>query len=442
MMKKKQIPWIIVLSVIVFLAIFYLAGLLYFRTHFLPGTRMNGVEVSFLNQTETQKLLDLMPVRLMIDQKDREGKDTISEELELLNGDGMDLQYLAEKADHYQNVPLWFASLFNEKQLHCDKISGSYDKEILSSLVDKLYCLQVENQTAPEAAHIALIGHELKIIEASDGSFISKDQVLKLLGNALDQALQGEKLSAIDLRPAYEKAPQNEQNDLEKQLNDLRAILLKKITIRISENTTETLDGDALADLLLLQENAFHVDDVKLESYANTIIDRYSVSSSEYILKGSFKEALRKALLDQRDVTIECEWARETVSRSSNLIEVSYSEQMLYYYENGELVFSSPVVTGNEDTEIIPYGTYYVQHMKRNATLVSATYEEHVDYWIGFDFESGGHVLGFHDAQWRDAFGGDIWRTDPSHGCVNMPTDKVAMLYEAVDVGTEIHIHE
>ncbi len=441
-MKKKQILLIIILSVITFVSVVYLAGLLYFRSHFLPGTKMNGVEVSFLNQQETQELLDLLPVKLLIKEKDREGKETVSEELELFNGDGMDLQYLAQTADHYQNAALWFLSLFHEKQLACDRIQGSYDKDVLSKAIDSLYCLQEENQIAPEAAHVAFEGNELKIAEASDGSLIRKERVLKEISVVLDQALLKGDLSVIDLCPAYETASDSDKNGLEEQLAALQEILNQKITISIDGNKNETLEGKQLKELLILQDNTFVIDDVKLESYANGIVEQYSISSTEYILKGSLKDDLRKALLAGQDSTVVCEWARETVARSSNLIEVSYSEQMLYYYENGELVFSSPVVTGNEDTEIIPYGTYYVQHMKRNATLVSATYEEHVDYWIGFDFESGGHVLGFHDAQWRDAFGGDIWRTDPSHGCVNMPTDKVGMLYEAVDIGTEIHIHE
>jgi len=124
------------------------------------------------------------------------------------------------------------------------------------------------------------------------------------------------------------------------------------------------------------------------------------------------------------------------------LIEVSYQEQKLYYYENDELVFTSDVVTGNETTDIIPYGTYHVLHMAKDATLVGADYEKHVDYWIGFDNETGGHMVGFHDASWRTVFGGDEWKTNPTLECVNMPTDKVKQLFEAVDLGTEIRIHD
>jgi lipoprotein-anchoring transpeptidase ErfK/SrfK len=441
-MRKKKILPILFCSILMLFAVLYLAGLFYFRSHFLPNTKMNGIEVSFLNEKETGELLDLIPVKLTVKEKDREGKETISEELELISGQGMNLHYAMQKISHYQNPYLWFLSSFKEKRLSCDTIDGNYDKDTLNGMIDTLYCMQEENWSIPEAAHIAYENNELKIVEADDGSMITKETVLAKISEALDKALNGEKPDVIDLCDSYEKAPETRQEELERTLSSLQKVINKKITIVISENKTEMLEGEQLKELLVLQEDALIADTVKLESYAGRIVDQYSISSSEYIAKGPLKDALRKALPSEENVSIECEWVRETAARSDDLIEVSYSEQMLYYYRNGELVFSSPVVTGNEDTEIIPYGTYYVQHMKKNATLVSATYEEHVDYWIGFDFESGGHVLGFHDAQWRDAFGGDIWKTDPSHGCVNMPTDKVAMLYDAVDIGTEIHIHE
>ncbi len=85
------------------------------------------------------------------------------------------------------------------------------------------------------------------------------------------------------------------------------------------------------------------------------------------------------------------------ISDGSKLIEVSYQEQKLYYYENDNLIFASDIVTGNENTDIIPYGTYYVLYKTTDATLTGEDYEKHVDYWIGFDRETGGHMVGFHD---------------------------------------------
>ncbi|MBQ1509034.1 MAG: cell wall-binding repeat-containing protein, partial [Erysipelotrichaceae bacterium] len=124
-------------------------------------------------------------------------------------------------------------------------------------------------------------------------------------------------------------------------------------------------------------------------------------------------------------------------------IKVVISEQTLYYVENGKLIMTSPIVSGYGDT-LLDDGTFYVQHMKEKATLKGSDYEEHVDYWIGFGrsghYSNGGHILGIHDAQWRSEFGGEIYKTDPSHGCINLPLDKEAQLYSLVSIGTEVQI--
>ena len=47
--------------------------------------------------------------------------------------------------------------------------------------------------------------------------------------------------------------------------------------------------------------------------------------------------------------------------------------------------------------------------------------------------------VGFHDASWRHGrFGGNIYKTSGSHGCINMPEDKAAKLYELVAVDTPV----
>ena len=78
-------------------------------------------------------------------------------------------------------------------------------------------------------------------------------------------------------------------------------------------------------------------------------------------------------------------------------------------------------------------GSNKEEYKTTDATLTGEDYEKHVDYWIGFDEETGGHMVGFHDASWRTVFGGDEWKKDPTLECINMPTDKVKQLYEVVD---------
>ena len=55
----------------------------------------------------------------------------------------------------------------------------------------------------------------------------------------------------------------------------------------------------------------------------------------------------------------------------------------------------------------------------------SYEYESPVDYWMPFN---GG--IGLHDANWRSKFGGTIYETNGSHGCVNLPPSQVKELYD------------
>ena len=65
-------------------------------------------------------------------------------------------------------------------------------------------------------------------------------------------------------------------------------------------------------------------------------------------------------------------------------------------------------------------------------------WESPVDYWIPFI----GNGYGLHDASWQSAFGGERYKQGfGSHGCVNLPLDKVKELYGLVSVGDPVIVH-
>ncbi len=121
--------------------------------------------------------------------------------------------------------------------------------------------------------------------------------------------------------------------------------------------------------------------------------------------------------------------------RKNAYISVSISSQTLNYYEYGQVVLSSPVVTGVNDGT--PVGTFSVLNKARNVTLKGPDYESFVNYWIAFY----GSAYGLHDASWRSYFGGDIYLYNGSHGCINMPYYKVEELYYMVDIGTPVYVY-
>ena len=115
-------------------------------------------------------------------------------------------------------------------------------------------------------------------------------------------------------------------------------------------------------------------------------------------------------------------------------IEVDMTNQKMYYYKDGVLKLETDVVTGNlrlnHDT---PAGINYVYAKQKNRILRGPGYASPVDYWMPVN---GG--IGIHDASWRDEFGGEIYKTSGSHGCINTPLEKVKELYDMVTIGTPV----
>ena len=119
-------------------------------------------------------------------------------------------------------------------------------------------------------------------------------------------------------------------------------------------------------------------------------------------------------------------------------VEVDLGHQKLYYFENYQLKLESDIVTGckryHYDTPSMITSIYFMQ---LNRTLRGENYATFVYYWMAFY-----NHYGLHDATWRSKFGGDIYLTDGSHGCVNMPKENAAKLYEMVHVGTPVVLYE
>ena len=118
-------------------------------------------------------------------------------------------------------------------------------------------------------------------------------------------------------------------------------------------------------------------------------------------------------------------------------IEIDISDQHMWYVVNNEVYVSTPVVTGNYDSNDTPTGTFYINDMSRDVSLVGADYVSFVEYWMSFI----GSSYGIHDASWRSSFGGDIFRGNGSHGCVNTPYDAVKKIFNHASVGTKVIIH-
>lgn len=116
-------------------------------------------------------------------------------------------------------------------------------------------------------------------------------------------------------------------------------------------------------------------------------------------------------------------------------IDVSIDTQTLTYYVNGAPVLITPCVTGKPGRGT-PRGVFAINSCIPGKYLNGPTWHVWVNRWMRFC----GNV-GIHDATWRKSFGGDIYKTNGSHGCVNIPHDQAVQLYSMVGVGTPVIVH-
>ena len=82
-----------------------------------------------------------------------------------------------------------------------------------------------------------------------------------------------------------------------------------------------------------------------------------------------------------------------------------------------------------------PAGVYTLTYKETDRTLKGTplgdgtySYQSHVNFWMPFN---GG--IGFHDASWRDEFGGSIYYYSGSHGCINLSYSSAQTLYGMID---------
>jgi len=126
-----------------------------------------------------------------------------------------------------------------------------------------------------------------------------------------------------------------------------------------------------------------------------------------------------------------------------DFIEVDISEQNIKYHLDNNILLDSDIVTGRENIWDTRIGMFSIYSRETSRYLTgrdsegNITYQSYVDYWMPFD---GG--IGLHDASWRDEFGGEIYKTSGSHGCVNLPFDIAKQIYENSEIGTKVLVHK
>lgn len=228
-------------------------------------------------------------------------------------------------------------------------------------------------------------------------------------------------------------------------------ITAKDLSAHISENADHefVLDPAYLDDFVarLAEEYDTPGDPVQFCTDSGEEITVHMGDTGQKLDRKETKAMLEKYLGTNQSLFLTPVWEKKAATAKASergdfengYVEIDLKNQKVYLYKNGRKLLESDCVSGNsgEPHCETPEGVYYVYYKASPDTLDGPGYSEEVSYWMAF---YGNY--GLHDATWRDEFGGEIYKGDGSHGCVNLPLEAAKLIYNTVTIGYPVVLYQ
>jgi len=439
----------------------------YYSDHFFEGTYINGINSSNktayeVEQEMAQKMEDYS---IQISARNQEPQSITGSDINYRYVSSGEILKLLKEQKPYK----WIKGFLGTTSYTASE-QTDYDKSLLESQVKNLNCALAENQVAPEDAYVRFNDSEFEIVPETEGSELKVKEAYRLISEAIS-----EDKSQVDLTSdpdAYATASvTSDSAELQSMVDAYNNFARASITYTFGDQT-EVLDGSTIKTWLqfdekgqLIQDDAGfkqHIADYVAQlaaahdtvgtarQFQTTSGRTVSVSGSAYgwkIDQASEVEQLSQEIQSGTQTTREPVYSMRANAYGSNdigstYIEVDLTEQHMWYYQNGSVIFESDIVSGlaGDPERRTPEGIYTLYYKKspdvlRGAKKADGTYEyeTEVTYWMPFN---GG--IGFHDADWQPYFGGDRYLTGGSHGCINMPPENAEELYNIIQYDVPI----
>lgn len=434
------------------LIVVYLGFTIFFQSHFCFGTTIDGVSAGGKTPEQVEKLLTDQIDTYELHLTEREGgEDTIKGNTigiaPVFNGE-------ADQMLEQQNSFAWIVTLFAHKDLELAKVV-TYDEKLLSDEMAKLSCMQASNQRKPVDATVSAYSKDgYSLVPADFGTTIDRTVFEKAVKDAvlvLNDELDLDEAGCY-VRPEVE----DDNKKLLAAIDEMNGYVKTKITYDF-EVATEVLDGSRISEWLSLDEDLnVNVDEDGVLTFVKELAKKYNtcykpkelktsygttvtISNGPYGWKISNAEEVAQIMEDMKaGKTVEREpvYAQRANSHGEHdfgdsYVEINLTAQHLYMYKDGNLVVESDLVSGNvAKNHTTPCGAFLLTYKTMNAVLRGPDYETPVTYWMPFNGD-----VGMHDLTSRKAFGGDIYKTRGSHGCINLPYSAAKKIYENIEKG-------
>ena len=311
------------------------------------------------------------------------------------------------------------------------------------------------------------------LISDVQGNQIDESRLLAYVDQSLEalfpSQLLGGEIKLVMGTDVYQQPSVTVSDDMQNKLSGLNEKLNKYRSSTVTYtlgNETQVVDTSMIEAWLQISSDSISVDQDAIKAYVQDLATKYNtiyvprtfhtsygndvtVSDNEYgfqIDQDGELQQLLKDIASGSKVSRDPVYSISAMQRNGSddlagsYIEVSLDNQHLWLYKDGALVTETDIVSGAPKAGRETYrGAWPIAYKASPYNLSSSEYGYNVTvkYWMPFVYGQG-----LHDASWQSSFGGNRYKSGAgSHGCINLPTDQAALIYNTIDGGYPIIIY-
>ena len=453
---------------------FYVGGLVVTNGKFLPNTTINGIDVSLMTAEQAAAVVytEEVPEQITLLKQDGTNVKVSLAAIDYKLDSQEKIQALLDKKD----TALWFMSLFGHAIYKADEPEAEFDEEKLKAELQKIDWGDAE----PVDAYITQTEDGFAIVPDEPGDKLDMDKLTAFVEDSLQDGFVD-----IDIveSGSYIQADVTSE-DLEDRLEQMNSVVATEITIDF-DFTQEVLSGKDFAKWVTFAEDgSYTVDREKVMGYVEQLASKYDTYNTErkfhatlqgditvpasndakygwWIYKDETCDLLVKLIEEGKSTTIDPVYYYTTNADGSKgyiftgreeartaeddigdtYVEIDLTAQTLWHYVDGEMVYTCGIVSGqlNPEERMTLPGVYKVWYKARNYTMngenSTESWTSTCAYWTRVAIVG----IGLHDSQWRgNNVGGEIYKYNGSHGCINMTLAGAKYIYENVDYSTPV----